>query len=74
MNPLSNQSGGQQGAQGTQGAAGGQQQDYGDKAFDLLAKKSGHNVDQNTGEKITDGARNLFEKTTGKKVNPKISN
>lgn len=38
------------------------------------AKKSGHNVDHNTAEKITDGARNLFEKATGKKVDPKISN
>ena len=38
------------------------------------AKKSGHNVDKNTSEKITDGARGLFEKATGKKVDPKISN
>lgn len=44
---------------------GGQTQDYGDKAFDALAKKSGHNVNQSTGEKITDGARGLFEKATG---------
>ncbi|KAH8904701.1 hypothetical protein BR93DRAFT_930142 [Coniochaeta sp. PMI_546] len=54
--------------------AGGQQKDYGDKAFDTLAKKSGHNVDANTSEKITDGARGLFEKATGKKVDPKYSN
>jgi len=53
---------------------GGQQKDYGDKVFDALAKKSGHNVDANTSEKITDGARGLFEKATGKKVDPKISN
>jgi hypothetical protein len=44
---------------------GGQQEDYGDKAFDFAAKKSGHNVDRNTSEKITDGARGLFEKATG---------
>ena len=51
-----------------------QKQDYGDKAFDFVAKKSGHKVDPKTGEKITDGARGLFEKFTGKKVDPKISN
>jgi hypothetical protein len=34
-------------------------------AFDFVAKKSGHSVDRNTSEKITDGARGLFEKATG---------
>ncbi|OIW26968.1 hypothetical protein CONLIGDRAFT_635183 [Coniochaeta ligniaria NRRL 30616] len=53
---------------------GGQQKDYGDKAFDALAKKSGHNVNPSMGEKITDGARGIFEKATGKKVDPKYSN
>lgn len=38
------------------------------------AKKSGHEVNKNTAEKITDGARGAFEKLTGKKVDPKISN
>lgn len=44
---------------------GGQSQDYGDKAFDAIAKKSGHNVNPSMGEKITDGARGIFEKATG---------
>ncbi|KAJ0117538.1 hypothetical protein N8I77_006891 [Diaporthe amygdali] len=56
------------------GAPAGQKDDYVDKAFAMGAKKSGHNVDKNTAEKITDGARGLFEKATGKKVDPKISN
>lgn len=43
-------------------------------AFDMGMKKSGHNVDRNTSEKITDGARSAYEKVTGKTVNPKISN
>lgn len=43
-------------------------------AFDMGMKKSGHNVDRNTSEKITDGARSAYEKVTGKQVNPKISN
>lgn len=43
-------------------------------AFDMLAKKSGHSVDRNTSEKITDGAREAYEKATGKTVNPKFSN
>lgn len=38
------------------------------------AKKSGHNVDHNTAEKITDAGRGAYEKLTGKKVDPKISN
>jgi len=45
--------------------AGQQKKDYGDKAFDMLAKKSGHQFDRNTSEKITDGARGVFEKVTG---------
>jgi hypothetical protein len=43
-------------------------------AFDFVAKKSGHNMDRNTSEKITDGARGMFEKVTGKKVDSKYSN
>lgn len=43
-------------------------------AFDMGSKKAGHPMDRNTSEKITDGARGLYEKATGKKVNPKISN
>lgn len=40
----------------------------------MAMKKSGHNVNRNTAEKITDGARGAFEKLTGKKVDPKYSN
>lgn len=43
-------------------------------AFNMGMKKSGHTMDRNTSEKITDGARGMFEKVTGKKVDPKISN
>lgn len=43
-------------------------------AFAMGAKKSGHEVDKNTAEKITDAGRGAFEKLTGKKVDPKISN
>ncbi|POR39725.1 Uncharacterized protein TPAR_00087 [Tolypocladium paradoxum] len=52
----------------------GQKQDYVDKAFDFLSKKSGHKLDPNVQEKITDGGRTAYEKATGKKVDPKISN
>ncbi|EHK23752.1 uncharacterized protein TRIVIDRAFT_73847 [Trichoderma virens Gv29-8] len=74
---------GQQGAQGTGAAApaapqaqGGQAQkdDYVDKAFAMGAKKSGHNIDRNTQEKITDAGRSMYEKATGQKVDPKYSN
>ncbi|KAJ4387315.1 hypothetical protein N0V93_007904 [Gnomoniopsis smithogilvyi] len=58
----------------TNTAAGGQQEDYVDKAFDFGAKKAGHPMDRNTSEKITDGARSAYEKATGKTVSSKISN
>jgi len=53
------------GITGNHGAAAGGQKDYGDKAFDMLSKKSGHPMNASTGEKITDGARGVFEKVTG---------
>ncbi|KAK2612645.1 hypothetical protein QQS21_001261 [Conoideocrella luteorostrata] len=56
-------------------AQGGEQKDdYVDKAFGMGAKKSGHNIDRNTQEKITDAGRGAYEKATGSKVDPKISN
>lgn len=54
-------------------AAGGSE-DYGDKAFDFVSKKSGHTFDRNTSEKITDGVRGAYEKTTGNSVDAKYSN
>jgi len=58
-------------AQGTNNAG---QEDYGDKGLDFAEKKTGHVMDRNTNEKITDGARGAYEKMTGKTVNPKYSN
>ncbi|CZR70077.1 uncharacterized protein PAC_19978 [Phialocephala subalpina] len=55
-----------------QGGAG--QEDYGDKGLDFIEKKTGHTMGRNTNEKITDGARGLYEKATGNKVDPKYSN
>ncbi|TVY59345.1 hypothetical protein LCER1_G000732 [Lachnellula cervina] len=62
----------QQPAQGQAGNAG--QEDYGDKGLDFVEKKSGHSMGRDTNEKITDGARGMYEKATGSKVNPKFSN
>ncbi|KAF2129787.1 hypothetical protein P153DRAFT_289690 [Dothidotthia symphoricarpi CBS 119687] len=65
---------------GYQNQAGGQKEDYLDKALDWAEKKwggsKGQNTQQNraTNEKITDGARNMFEKATGKKMPSKFSN
>jgi len=66
------------GAQQQQGAAGGQE-DYGDKGLDAIEKKFGGgkiNPEQARGvnEKITDGAREMFEKATGKNIPDKYSN
>lgn len=61
-------------------AAGAGKEDYLDKAFNAGAKKfggaQGQKISQNRAlsEKITDGMRKAYEKATGKKVNPKISN
>ncbi|PMD14711.1 hypothetical protein NA56DRAFT_710605 [Hyaloscypha hepaticicola] len=67
---------GGQGQMGAQGQAMGnnQNEDYGDKGLDFIQKKTGHTLGRDTNEKITDGARGLFEKATGKKVDPKWSN
>ncbi|KAF2128549.1 hypothetical protein P153DRAFT_292793, partial [Dothidotthia symphoricarpi CBS 119687] len=58
----------------------GQKEDYADKALDGAEKKfggaQGQNTEQNraVNEKITDGARGMFEKATGKDVPDKFSN
>jgi hypothetical protein len=59
-------------AEGSKPAGDGQ--DYGDKAFDFVSKKAGKDFDPKTDEKITDGARGLYEKATGSKVDSKYSN
>ncbi|EOA89555.1 hypothetical protein ACJQWK_02981 [Exserohilum turcicum] len=54
--------------------------DYLDKAFNFAATKfggaQGQKIANNRGlsEKITDGMRKAYEKVTGTKVDPKISN
>ncbi|KAL8302894.1 hypothetical protein RB600_006661 [Gaeumannomyces tritici] len=66
-------------ASGQPAAGSTEKADFGDKgenkaSFDFASKKAGHPVDRNAGEKITDAARGVYEKATGKKVNAKISN
>merc|ERR1712039_235101 len=64
----------------TNAATNNQQEDYLDKGLDAVEKKFGGSMGQNTeknrgiNEKITDGARNMFEKATGKNVPEKFSN
>jgi len=48
--------------------------DYLDKAVDAIQKKTGTTQSRSTNEKITDTLRGFYEKITGKKVSPKISN
>jgi len=75
-----NQSGNDQNQNQNQGgaqnnAASSSQEDYGDKGLDFIEKKTGHTLGRDTNEKITDGARGLFEKATGNtNINPKWSN
>lgn len=47
------------------GQPAGQKPDMVDKAFDFVAKKSGHPMNPQTEEKITDEGRTIFEKMTG---------
>ncbi|EUC32573.1 hypothetical protein COCCADRAFT_5757 [Bipolaris zeicola 26-R-13] len=57
-----------------------QKEDYLDKGLDAVEKKYGGASTEDTqryrgvNEKITDGARNMFEKATGKDVPDKFSN
>ncbi|RCI12062.1 hypothetical protein L249_1266 [Ophiocordyceps polyrhachis-furcata BCC 54312] len=44
---------------------GGEKMDYVDKAFDKVTQKSGHSMDRNTQEKITDAGRQAYENATG---------
>ncbi|KAJ7050680.1 hypothetical protein C8F01DRAFT_1377438 [Mycena amicta] len=50
------------------------QEDYVDKGLDAFERKQGMPNNRATNEKITDGARNLFEKATGRDVPDKVSN
>ncbi|DAA73462.1 TPA_exp: Uncharacterized protein A8136_4772 [Trichophyton benhamiae CBS 112371] len=64
---------------GTGGGGGGGGQDYLDKALESAEKKFGKGkIDpqkaRGLNEKVTDFARNTFEKVTGKKVPKKFSN
>ncbi|KAF2634105.1 hypothetical protein P280DRAFT_524420 [Massarina eburnea CBS 473.64] len=57
-------------------SANNQNEDYVDKGLDSIEKKQGIDSQKARGvnEKITDGARDMFEKSTGKNVPDKISN
>ncbi|KIW11230.1 hypothetical protein PV08_10530 [Exophiala spinifera] len=62
-----------------QGQAAGQKEDYLDKGLDAVEKKFGQGkIDpqksRGMNEKITDSAREMFEKATGKNVPEKFSN
>ncbi|KAF1935278.1 hypothetical protein EJ02DRAFT_428579 [Clathrospora elynae] len=65
---------------GNQQTGGAQKEDYLDKGLDAAEKKfggaAGADSEKNRGvnEKITDGARGMFEKATGKNVPDKFSN
>ncbi|KAF2175041.1 hypothetical protein K469DRAFT_612049 [Zopfia rhizophila CBS 207.26] len=64
----------------TSNNANNQNEDYLDKGLDSAEKKFGGQWGQDTqknrniNEKITDGARDMFENATGKKVPQKFSN
>ncbi|KAK2008714.1 hypothetical protein LZ32DRAFT_661888 [Colletotrichum eremochloae] len=73
MDQIKNLAGGSHGNANAAGA-GQQKQDPVDKVFDFGSKKAGHDFSPSTDEKITDAGRGIYEKVTGKKVNPKISN
>jgi len=63
-----------------QGQAAGQpKEDYLDKGLDAAEKKFGQGkvnpaTSRSVNEKVTDKARDLFEKTTGKNIPDKFSN
>lgn len=71
----------QQAAQGAQQGSNqsGGQEDYLDKGVDFAEKKFGQGKidpqkERGMNEKVTDGARGMFEKVTGKHIPDKFSN
>ncbi|KAF2500394.1 hypothetical protein BU16DRAFT_614157 [Lophium mytilinum] len=66
--------------QGNTQQAGAGNEDYADKGLDAAEKKFGGKFgadpakNRSVNEKITDGARGMFEKATGKDVPDKFSN
>lgn len=56
---------------GGAGGAGGKE-DYGDKGLDAAEKKFGLPQNRGMNEKVTDGARDAYEKQTGSKVSDKV--
>ncbi|KAI1771073.1 hypothetical protein F4818DRAFT_431023 [Hypoxylon cercidicola] len=52
----------------------GEKKDYGDKIASLVNKKEGGKLSDQQLETGTDQARNMYEKATGNKIDPKYSN
>ncbi|KAF4951886.1 hypothetical protein FSARC_12792 [Fusarium sarcochroum] len=67
-----NKSGGDASKTGSTGST--ENQDYVDKAASFVSNKAGINVSRDNQEKATDFARGQYEKSTGSKIDPKISN
>ncbi|KAH9992561.1 hypothetical protein F4779DRAFT_623593 [Xylariaceae sp. FL0662B] len=61
-------------ANNAQQGQGTQNKDIGDKIAGFVNKREGNKFSDQQLESTTDRARNLYEKATGKKVDPKISN
>ncbi|KAF2459325.1 hypothetical protein BDY21DRAFT_370111 [Lineolata rhizophorae] len=59
---------------GEQKQSSGQKEDYVDKGVESAEKKFGLNVSREQNEAMTDQAREMFEKQTGKDVPDKVSN
>ncbi|KAF4469087.1 hypothetical protein FALBO_4018 [Fusarium albosuccineum] len=57
----------------TKDAKQGESQDYVDKGVAFASQKAGFNITPDQQEKGTDAARALYEKQTGSKVDPKVS-
>ncbi|KAI1640823.1 hypothetical protein F4809DRAFT_353837 [Biscogniauxia mediterranea] len=76
MDALKNMVGKKSESTGTQQQQGSTQQksDFGDKAAEFMSKKAGVNTTADQREKATDSLRGAYEKSSGKQVNPKISN
>lgn len=73
MSDLLNKAKGALGGSGSSSQpAGGQKEDYGDKALDMGEKKMGMSQNRETNEKITDAGRGMYEKSTGKQVSDKV--
>ncbi|KAI5859828.1 hypothetical protein GGS23DRAFT_600015 [Durotheca rogersii] len=74
MDALKKFAGGSSSSHGNGAQTSGEKKDVGDRVAGFINKRQGGKLSDQQLETGTDKVRGMYEKATGKKVNPKISN